>query len=104
MAEGTTIPLRVSRRHRRVANHFCAYHALSPVEAVAYKPETPEDRKQLEAMFGLGIVHQTVPGHYWIDLAALKADQEAQAARMWPVGLLIAVILAGSLMARLAYQ
>src|SRR5690606_35212171 len=83
---GRMIPLAVSRTRRPVVGHFCALHALGAADAVRYDPPTPQDRRTFDDLRVRGIVHEAIARHYWIDLVALKADEDARRARLvWPV-------------------
>lgn len=92
--DGRMIPMQVSRARRPVTNHFLALHAIGPGDAVAYVPQDAGQRHQFDQMRGAGIVHEAIRGHYWLDLPALKADEDAKRARMVPVTIAVAVLAA----------
>lgn len=91
---GTMIPMQVSRARRPVTNHFLALHAISANDAVAYVPQDASQRFQFDQMRGAGIIHEAIPGHFWLDLPALKADEDAKRLRMVPVAIVVAVVAA----------
>lgn len=91
---GTVIALAVRRSRRRVVGYFLAVHALSRADAAEYKPERPMDKRQFDAMRERGILHEASPGHYWIDLPALRADEDRRRRKLVPVVIAVAVALA----------
>lgn len=96
--QGRSIPMQISRARRPVTNHFLAYHAISPSDAVAFVPQNDSDRERFAQMRAVGIIHEAIPGHYWLDLPALKADEDAKRARLVPVVIAVAVVAALVLM------
>lgn len=91
---GTVIALTVARARRQVVGHFCALHALSAADAVEYVPPRPFEKRQFERLRALRVIHEAAPGRYWIDLVALKADEDARRARLVPVVIAVMVVLA----------
>lgn len=92
--EGRSIPMQISRARRPVTSHFLAFHAIGPSDAVAFVPQNDGDRAQFAQMRAAGIIHEAIPGHYWLDLRALKGDEDAKRLRMVPVAIALAVLAA----------
>ncbi|MEI9849693.1 MAG: hypothetical protein WDN24_01230 [Sphingomonas sp.] len=94
---GTVIALAVRRTRRSIVGHFCALHALSAPDAVEYVPRRPIETRQFARMRERGVIHEARPGFYWIDLVALKADEDARRNRLVPLVIALAVLAAVAL-------
>ncbi len=90
---------------RRVRGHAPAYllarQALSPGEAVAYKPRDTLDRAELRRLISRGIVRQNARG-CWLDLAAYHAAAARRSRRAMAIALPVSLALA--LLAMLFYR
>jgi len=92
----------MARARRKVVAYFYAMHAISPEDAVAYKPERPAQARQFERMRAKGIIQQVSPGQYWLHIPAYEADKEARRKRM--VLIVLAVLLFGAIVPLFFYQ
>jgi hypothetical protein len=92
----------MARARRNVVAYFYAMHAISPEDAVAYKPERPAQTRQFERMRARGIIQQVSPGQYWLLIPAWEADKEARRKRM--VLIVLALLLAGAAIPLFFYQ
>lgn len=83
------------RTRSRIARAMIAAHALAPEQAIAFNPG-PSDVAELMKLRKVGVVRETLPGHYWLDLVAnhYREQRAARARAMWAVGisLMIATI------------
>jgi hypothetical protein len=98
MVQGTSINLPVSRPRRPVVGHFCAFHALSAPDAVEFVPQSDADRRAFEELRAKGIVHEGIPRHYWIDLIALKADEDARRRKLVPTVVIACIVIAAAVL------
>lgn len=94
---GAVIPAVVGRARRRVVAHFADAHAITPGDAVPYRPERLIDGRQFEHLLERGVLHESRPGEYWLELPALKADEDARRRRLVPVVIAVFVVLAVAL-------
>jgi len=83
------------RTRSRIARAMIAAHALAPEQAIAFNP-APNDVAELMRLRKAGVVRETLPGHYWLDLVAnhYREQQRARVRAMWAVAL--AVMIAGT--------
>lgn len=84
----------VIRARRKVAAHFLAQHAVSPDEAVTFVPDRTIVRRQFERMRHKGVVRDGPGGTYWLDVAALRADDEGRRRVLIPVAIVVLLIAA----------
>lgn len=94
---GAVIPAVVGKARRRVVAHFAEAHALAPGDAVPYKPERLVEQRQFEHLVARGVLHESRPGEYWLELPALRADENARRGRLVPVVIAVFVVLAVAL-------
>ena len=92
----------VNRARRQITAHFMALHAIAPGDAVAFVPARPIIRRQFEKMLARGVVKEAGNGLYWLDIQAYNADTEQRRARLVPVVIVVALILAAAI--TLAYR
>ena len=93
-----TIAAMVMRARRRIAAHFFVHHATSAEDAVAFVPDRPIARRQLERMQARGIVREAGRGKYWLDTAAYQADIDRRRTILVPVVITTTVLIAGLLL------
>lgn len=80
----------------RVARAMIAAHALAPEQAIAFRP-ADGDRREFAHLVNIGVLRETIKGHYWLDLVGLYLREQSRArARAFIFGtaaLFIAVVL-----------
>ena len=54
-------------RHR-VRAHFAALHAVTPDDAIEYRPASPNELRAFEKLRRAGVIRDAAPGHHWLDL------------------------------------
>jgi hypothetical protein len=74
------------RTRSRIARAMIAAHALAPEQAIAFSPG-PSDVAELMKLRKAGVVRETLPGHYWLDLVAnhYREQQKGRVRAMWTV-------------------
>lgn len=85
-----------------VAGYFVSMHAITPEEAVDYRPQSASDRRRFEKMLGQGVLRQEAPGRYWIDLSRYHVAAEHQSKQAVMVSLIVALL--GAAVAVLFYR
>ncbi len=71
----------MTRARRRLIAHFKDKGATGADAAVAYAPERGIERRLLEQLVRKGVLHQTKPGIYWMDITALGLWTKARRRR-----------------------
>lgn len=94
---GAVIPAVVGRARRRVVGYFADRHAIAPGDAVPYTPERLPDARHFERMLDRGVIRESRPGEYWLQLHALKADENGRRMRLVPITIAVFVVLAVAL-------
>ena len=80
------------RTRSRIARAMIAAHALAPEQAIAFSPG-PSDVAELMKLRKAGVVRETLPGHYWLDLVAnhYREQQKGRVRAMWAVGISLVI-------------
>jgi len=80
------------RTRSRIARAMIQAHALAPEQAIAFSPG-PGDVAELMKLRKAGVVRETLPGHYWLDLVAnhYREQQAARVRAMWAVGISLVI-------------
>lgn len=87
------VPIAVAKARRRIVDHFCALHAIEAEDAIEFAPQSLIEHSQFDKMRRDGVIVQTLPGYYWLDLDRHKVATERRRRRLVPivvVGMLIA--------------
>jgi hypothetical protein len=81
------------RTRSRIARAMIAAHALAPEQAIVFNPG-PSDVAELMRLRKAGVVRETLPGHYWLDLVAnhYREQQAARVRAMWTVGISLVIV------------
>ena len=82
------------RIRRGIAAIFLAQHAITREDAVAFTPRTPAECREFTRLRQQGAVHQAGPNRYWLDRAALHADNEARRRVLIPLAIILLLIAA----------
>lgn len=81
------------RARRKLVDHFCAQHAVTPYDTILYTPPA-----ELKAAFDMLLAERLIrkEGHayYWLDLRAYEAAVELRRRKLVPVTIAVAVLLA----------
>lgn len=72
------IPPHMLRVRGRVARAMIAAHALAPEQAVLYRPE-PFDEREFKHLVNIGVLRETIRGHFWLDLVAFHLRAQSRA-------------------------
>lgn len=91
------VPITVAataRARQRVYDHFLAWRALSPQEAIEFNPATAVERTEFDRLRKSGIIRQATPGQFWLDLDRHEAAAERRRRKLVPFVLLAAVVAA----------
>ena len=98
---GNVVPIvaaAAARARRRVINHFCVWHAISPEEAIEYSPPSLLEQRQFDRMLKGGVIKAAQPGLYWIDLAASEAADARRRRKLVPVVIAACLAIAATLL------
>jgi len=82
----------IARARREIQHHFFAADAVRPDRAVAFDPDSGMEQRQFQRMRGLGIIRETQPGLFWLDVVAY--DMELRRRHRVQRGALLAIIAA----------
>ena len=88
----TVAPIILNRR-RDVLSDFLGANAVSAGSATAYEPERFIDERLLERMLGSGVIVETTPGRYYVDIPTYDADNRSRRRR---VALVMVVLVAAA--------
>ncbi|HEV7288453.1 hypothetical protein [Sphingomonas sp.] len=94
MAVVESVPItKFARGRRRIVDHFCAQHAITPLDTILYTP--PEDLKPVfDKMIAQRVIRREGQGYFWLDLRAHDAVIVHQRRKYVPVAIVVAVLLA----------
>ena len=94
MAVVESVPItRFARARRRIVGHFCASHAITPLDTILYTP--PEDLKPVfDKLIAQRVIRREGQGYYWLDLRAHDAVIVHHRRKMAPVAIAVSVVLA----------
>ncbi len=74
----TYIPPHLLRVRGRIARAMIAAHALAPEQAISFKPD-PSDAREFAHLTNIGVLRETIRGHYWLDLVGLHLREQSRA-------------------------
>lgn len=72
------IPPQMLRVRGRIARAMIAAHALAPEQAIAFTP-ADYDRSEFAHLTNIGMLRETIKGHYWLDLVGLYLREQSRA-------------------------
>ncbi len=80
------------RTRSRIVRAMIAAHALAPEQAIPFNP-APRDVAELMRLRKAGVIRETYPGHYWLDLVAnhYREQQRSKNAVIWAISLALMV-------------
>ncbi len=86
-----------ARGRRRIVDHFCAEHAITPLSTILYTP--PEELKPVfDKLIAQRVIRREGQGYYWLDLRAHDAVIAHYRRKRAPVLIAVSVALALVLM------
>lgn len=80
-------------RHR-VRAHFMALHAITPGDAIEYRPPGPRELKEFQTLVRAGVIRHTAPGHYWLDMDRLGAELKRRELNKVPIAIALSLLVA----------
>ncbi|MCA1198252.1 hypothetical protein K9B35_09760 [Sphingomonas sp. R647] len=98
MAVVESVPItKFARARRRIVDHFCAEHAITPLNTILYTP--PADLKPVfDKLIAQRVVRREGQSYYWLDLRVLDAVIVHHRRKRAPVLIAVAVALALAVM------
>jgi hypothetical protein len=82
-----------ARARRKLVDHFCARHAITPYDTILYTP--PADLKPaFDRLIAERLIRKEGHAYYWLDLRAYEAAVERQRRKSVPVAIGVSVLLA----------
>lgn len=98
MAVVESVPItKFARARRRLVDHFCAEHAITPLSTILYTP--PADLKPVfDKLIAQRVIRREGQGYYWLDLRAYDAVIAHHRRKRAPVLIAVSVALALVLM------
>lgn len=98
MAVVESVPItKFARGRRRIVDHFCAEHAITPLSTVLYTPPA-ELKPVFDKLIAQRVIRREGQGYYWLDLRAHDAVIAHHRRKRAPVLIAVSVALALVLM------
>ena len=89
-----------ARARRRLVSHFMSNDAVSADKAIPYAPDRGIERRLLERLIEIGVLHVGKAGTYWLDIPAYDKWSKSRRRR---AGLMIgAAVAVGAALAMFA--
>ncbi|HEY0621473.1 hypothetical protein [Sphingomonas sp.] len=93
MAVESVAITRAGRARRKLVDHFCAQHAITPYDTILYTP--PADLKAaFDTLLAERLIREEGHAYYWLDLRAYEAAIELRRRKLVPVAIAVSVLLA----------
>lgn len=98
MAVVETVPLtKFARGRRRIVDHFCAEHAITPLSTILYIPPA-ELKPVFDKLIAQRVIRREGQGYFWLDLRVHDAVIAHHRRQRAPVLIAVSVVLALVLM------
>ncbi|OYX50905.1 MAG: hypothetical protein B7Y97_06755 [Sphingomonas sp. 32-66-10] len=98
MAVVESVPItKFARGRRRIVDHFCAEHAITPLSTILYTPPA-ELKPVFDKLIAQRVIRREGQGYYWLDLRAHDAVIAHRRRQRAPVLIAVSVVLALVLM------
>ncbi|WP_423601774.1 hypothetical protein [Sphingomonas sp. MS122] len=81
------------RARRKVVDHFCAQHAVTPYDTILYTPPV-ELKAAFDRLLAERLIRKEGHAYYWLDLRAYEAAVERRRRKLVPVAIVVSVLLA----------
>lgn len=73
MAVVESVPMtKFARARRKIVDHFCAEHAITPLSTILYTPPA-ELKPVFDKLIAQRVIRREGQGYYWLDLRAYDA-------------------------------
>ena len=82
-----------ARARRRLVDHFCAAHAITPYDTILYTPPA-ELKVAFDRLLAERLIRKEGHAYYWLDLRAYEAAVELKRRKLVPVAIAVSVLLA----------
>ncbi|MBB5711532.1 hypothetical protein [Sphingomonas xinjiangensis] len=82
------------RTRRGIIAVLLAQHAITREDAVAFMPRTPAEQREFTRLRATGAIQDAGPNRYWLDRAALHADNEARRRVLIPLAIVLLLVAA----------
>lgn len=93
MAVESVAITRAGRARRKLVDHFCAQHAITPYDTILYTP--PADlRAEFDRLLAERLIRKEGHAYYWLDLRAYEAAVVLRRRKLVPVTIAVSVLLA----------
>jgi hypothetical protein len=98
MAVVESVPItKFARARRKIVDHFCAEHAITPLSTILYTPPA-ELKPVFDKLIAQRVIRREGQGYYWLDLRAHDAVIAHHRRQRAPVLIAVSVALALVLM------
>lgn len=97
MAVESVAITRTGRARRKLVDHFCAQHAITPYDTILYTPPA-ELRAAFEGLLAERLIRKEGHAYYWLDLRAYEAAIERRRRKLVPVMVAVSLLIALVLM------
>lgn len=98
MAVVESVPItKFARARRRLVDHFCAEHAITPLSTILYTPPA-ELKPVFDKLIAQRVIRREGQGYYWLDLRVHDAVIAHHRRQRAPVLIAVSVVLALVLM------
>lgn len=98
MAVVESVPItKFARARRKIVDHFCAEHAITPLSTILYTPPA-ELKPVFDKLIAQRVIRREGQGYYWLDLRAHDAVIAHHRRKRAPVLIAVSVVLALVLM------
>lgn len=82
-----------ARARRKLVDHFCAQHAVTPYDTILYTPSA-ELKPAFDRLLAERLIRKEGHAYYWLDLRAYEAAVERRRRKLVPVAIVVSVLLA----------
>jgi len=82
-----------ARARRKLVDHFCAAHAITPYDTILYTPPA-ELKTAFDGLIAERLIRKEGHAYYWLDLRAYEAAVEQRRRKLVPVSIVVSVLLA----------
>jgi len=98
MAVVESVPItKFARARRRIVDHFCAQHAITPLSTILYAPPA-ELKPVFDKLIAQRVIRREGQGYYWLDLRVHDAVIAHHRRQRAPILIAVSVALALVLM------
>ncbi len=93
MAVESVAITKTARARRKLVDHFCAAHAITPYDTILYTPSA-DLKPAFDRLLAERLIRKEGHAYYWLDLRAYEAAVETRRRKLVPVAIAVAVVLA----------